>query len=59
MALAPDAVKALVFVEWDPGVASIVAAYCPGAVPFALLTAPHLHAYRAYGALRIAADALA
>jgi len=59
MAFPPDAVKALVFVGWDPGVASIVAAYCPGAVPFALSTAPHLHAYRAYRALRVAADALA
>jgi len=59
MAFAPDIVKALVFVGWDPGVAFIVAAYCPGAVPFELSTAPHLHAYRAYRALRLAADVLA
>ena len=59
MAFAPDAVKELAFVGWDPGVGSIVAAYCPGAVPFALSPAPHLHAYRAYRALRVAADALA
>jgi len=59
MAFAPDVVKALVFVGWDPGVAAIVAAYCPGAVPFALPPAPHLHVYRAYRALLVAADALA
>jgi len=59
MAFAADVVKALVFAGWDPGVASIVAAYCPGAVLFSLSPAPHLHTYRSYRAPQVAADAFA